>query len=98
MDKYRVLKAYPKQITNSGRLITLMQGKLVYLKKEAQVLRLVKLGFITPVVEIKKRPAKQAKPEPQNDEIQPSQNDEAKRKAKAEFLSNKKNKGEQSPN
>ena len=94
MNKYRVLKAYPKQITNSGRLITLKQGKTVYLKTEAQVLRLIKLGFIKPVVEITKRPKKEKpKPKVQPEEKQPSPQDEHKRKAKSEFLS-KKNNGE----
>lgn len=93
MNKYRVLKAYPKQITNSGRLITLKQGKMVYLKTEAQVLRLIKLGFIKPVVEITKRPKKAIKPKVQPEEKQPSPQDEYKRKAKSEFLS-KKNNGE----
>lgn len=94
MNKYRVLKAYPKQITNSGRLITLKPGGVVYLKTEAQVLRLIKLGFIKPVVEIAKRPKKE-KPavKVESEENQPSQNDETRRKAKSEFLS-KKNKSE----
>lgn len=93
MSKYRVLKAYPKQITNSGRLITLQQGKLVYLKTEAQVLRLIKLGFIKPVVEIPKKVKPAAKPKVQPEEKQPSPQDEYKRRSKSEYLS-KKNNGE----
>lgn len=62
MRKYRVLKSYPKQITNSGRLVRLVPGKSVYLKSEAQVIRLVNMGFLKPVVElpnkIKKKPKK----------------------------------------
>jgi len=49
MNKYRVLKSYPKRISNSGRLVTLRPNSIVYLKQEAQVIRLVKLGFIKPV-------------------------------------------------
>lgn len=55
MNKYRVLKSYPKQITNSGRLKTLKKGSSVYLKKEPQVLRLVQMGFLKPVVELPKK-------------------------------------------
>lgn len=92
MNKYRVLKAYPKQITNSGRLVTLKPGGVVYLKTEAQVLRLIQLGFIKPVVEIAKRPKKE-KPVVKVESEEISHNDEARRKAKSEFLS-KKNKSE----
>ena len=60
MNKYRVLKSYPKHITNSGRLVTLNKGSMKYLKPEPQVLRLVKLGFLKQIVELprKKAPAK----------------------------------------
>lgn len=61
MKKYRVLKPYPKHITNSGRLITLKPGKSIYLKKEPQILRLVKMGFLKPVVEMPKKAKKPAK-------------------------------------
>ena len=58
MKKYRVLKSYPKQITNSGRLITLKPNKSVYLKDEPQVVRLVRLGFIASVKELPVRKPK----------------------------------------
>jgi hypothetical protein len=90
MNKYRVLKPYPKQITNSGRLVTLKKGSNVYLKKEAQVLRLISLGFIRPIVEIPKKAAKPQKPVKK--EAQP-QEDEQKKISKSEYL-NKKNKAE----
>ena len=72
MNKYRVLKPYPKQITNSGRLITLKKGKQVYLKKEGQVLRLVNMGFLKPIVEIPKKQPK-AKKEPSNKMSKPNE-------------------------
>ena len=87
MQKYRVLKAYPKQITNSGRLITLKKGTNVYLKQEAQVLRLVQLGFIKPIVEMPKAQAKPSKV------VVEETNTEDKKQSKSEWL-NKKNKGE----
>ena len=86
MQKYRVLKAYPKQITNSGRLITLKKGTNVYLKQEAQILRLVQLGFIKPIVEMPKALAKPSK-------VVEETNLEDKKQSKSEWL-NKKNKGE----
>lgn len=103
MNKYRVLKPYPKQITNSGRLITLKKGKSVYLKKEAQILRLVKMGFLKPVVEM---PKKQAKPKKKIMKEQPKSESKAeskaedkdedekqsnsRRKSKSEYLNKKK--------
>jgi hypothetical protein len=88
MQKYRVLKQYPKQITNSGRLITLKPGTLVYLKKEAQVLRLVQLGFIQSVIElpVKSKPTPMLTPDIEN---QPSQESEDKRKSKSDYLNKK---------
>ena len=92
MNKYRVLKPYPKQITNSGRLVTLKKGANVYLKKEAQVLRLIQLGFIRPIVEIPKKIAKvKPKLEPKSEEKLTEESN--KRQSKSEYL-NKKNKGE----
>lgn len=87
MQKYRVLKAYPKQITNSGRLITLKKGTNVYLKQEAQILRLVQLGFIKPIVEMPKAQAKPSKVKVEETNL------EEKKQSKSEWL-NKKNKGE----
>lgn len=87
MQKYRVLKAYPKQITNSGRLITLKKGTNVYLKQEAQILRLVQLGFIKPIVEMPKAQAKPSKVAVEETNL------EEKKQSKSEWL-NKKNKGE----
>ena len=92
MNKYRVLKPYPKQITNSGRLITLNKGNNVYLKEEAQVLRLVNLGFLRQIVEIpnkltKTKAIKEVKTEEQ------AQEDLQKKVSKSEYL-NKKNKAE----
>lgn len=74
MNKYRVLKSYPKQITNSGRLVNLKPGAKVYLKKEAQVLRLVRMGFLKPVVEMPKRrkPQSKRKPSESRKEAQPA--------------------------
>lgn len=99
MNKYRVLKAYPKQITNSGRLVTLKPGSKVYLKREPQVVRLVKMGFLKPVVEMPKRekkPVKQpaAKAEPKQASEERPKQDEPKeqRLSKSEYL-NKKKKG-----
>ena len=94
MNKYRVLKAYPKQITNSGRLVTMKKGTNIYLKTEAQVLRLISLGFLKPIIELpKKQPKVQPKVEAK-DESRVKQ-EEQKRANKAEYL-NKKSKGEQS--
>lgn len=90
MNKYRVLKPYPKQITNSGRLVTLVKGNNVYLKHEAQVVRLVALGFLKPIVEITEKPAKTQKAQPAEEN---SQADEQKKISKSEYL-NKKNKAE----
>jgi hypothetical protein len=90
MNKYRVLKPYPKQITNSGRLVTLKKGNNVYLKQEAQVLRLIELGFLRPIVEI---PKKEAKPQKEVKPEAKPQEDEQKRMSKSEYL-NKKNKAE----
>lgn len=90
MNKYRVLKPYPKQITNSGRLVTLKKGSNVYLKEEAQITRLIKLGFLKPIVEIPKKAAKPQKPVKQESE---SHQDEQKKISKSEYL-NKKNKAE----
>lgn len=44
-------------INNSGRLVTLKKGRNVYLKFEPQLIRLVNLGFIQEVVEIKTKEA-----------------------------------------
>lgn len=106
MNKYRVLKPYPKQITNSGRLITLKKGKSVYLKKEAQILRLVEMGFLKPIVEM---PKKQAKPkkkiikeqpkseetkvekeESSEDKEEDKKQSKSRRKSKSEYLNKKK--------
>jgi hypothetical protein len=67
MNKYRVLKPYPKQITNSGRLLTLTKGRIVYLKSEPQVKRLVAMGFIKPVVGFPAKPKKKSKPAPKKE-------------------------------
>lgn len=91
MNKYRVLKAYPKQITNSGRLVTLKPGAKVYLKAEAQVVRLVSLGFIKQIVELPKRVKKPAK-KPAKVEAKV---EVKKSNRKSEYL-NKKNKGDKS--
>tara|TARA_R100001086_G_scaffold249672_1_gene190281 strand:- start:632 stop:952 length:321 start_codon:yes stop_codon:yes gene_type:complete len=106
MNKYRVLKPYPKQITNSGRLITLKKGKQVYLKKEGQVLRLVKMGFLKPIVELPKKQAKpkkkpavkeskpmEMKPMPEISEEEDSKEDnrsKSRRKSKSDYLNKKK--------
>lgn len=89
MHKYRVLKSYPKQITNSGRLITLKLGAKLYLKPERQVLRLISMGYLKPVVELPKKKKKKAK-KIMKVEVQDSQ---AKKNKKSEYLNKKKNKG-----
>lgn len=86
MNKYRVLKPYPKQITNSGRLVTLKHGACVYLKKEPQVLRLVEMGYIKPVVEIVKRPKKAKKVEAVEEQPRVE-----KKNKKSEYLNKKNN-------
>lgn len=106
MQKYRVLKPYPKQITNSGRLITLRKGKSLYLKKEAQVLRLVSMGFLKPIVEMPKKQAKPAKKpmkkempkyeepkaekEESSEDKEESKKSKSRRKSKSEYLNKKK--------
>lgn len=97
MNKYRVLKPYPKQITNSGRLVTLQKGKSVYLKREAQVLRLVRMGFLKPIVEMPAKPKKKSKPAPKA-EVAPKQERaeeaEVKEEPKQEYSSKKKSKSD----
>lgn len=61
MKKYRVLKQYPKPIMNSSRMVTLTPGQTVYLKYEKQIDRLILLGFLKEIPELKKR--EQSKPE-----------------------------------
>ena len=97
MNKYRVLKPYPKQITNSGRLVTLQKGKSVYLKREAQVLRLVRMGFLKPVVEMPAKPKKKSKPTPKQEQAEdvevkeePKQEYSSKKKSKSDYLNKKK--------
>lgn len=55
MKKYRVLKKYPKPITNGSRMVTLMPDSVVYLKYEKQLDRLILLGFLKEIPELKKR-------------------------------------------
>lgn len=101
MQKYRVLKSYPKHITNSGRLITLKPGRKVYLKKEAQVARLVRMGFIKPIVELPKKSKKKASRKVRSDKSDKTSESKAghksqpssKRKSKSEYLNKKKNSG-----
>lgn len=85
MNKYRVLKSYPKRISNSGRLVTLSPNSIVTLKQEAQVIRLVKLGFIKPVSGL---PDKKRK-----DKVEPAKaSSETKSASKSDYLNKKKNK------
>ncbi len=86
MNKYRVLKSYPKRILNSGRLVTLRPNSIVCLKQDAQVVRLVKLGFIKPVAGL---PAKKKKDKPK---VEPATASDVKRASKAEYLNKKKHK------
>ena len=53
MKKYKVMKKYPKQIMNSGRMVTLIPKSIVYLKYERQLDRLIMLGYIKEVIEPK---------------------------------------------
>lgn len=46
LKKYRVLKKYPKLISNSGRMVFLEKGRKVYLKPERHVKLLVDLGYL----------------------------------------------------
>ena len=62
MKKYKVLKKYPKSIVNGNRLVTLEPGSVVYLKYERQLDRLIHMGFLKEVHELKRREPK-AKPE-----------------------------------
>lgn len=55
MKKYKVLKSYPKQIMNGNRMVTLRPGEVVYLKYEAQLKRLILLGYIKEIVELNRR-------------------------------------------
>lgn len=72
MKKYRVLNKYPKPITNGSRMVTLMPNSVVYLKYEKQVDRLILLGFLKEIPEIKKRePSKPEIKQPQKQLIQP---------------------------
>lgn len=72
MKKYKVLKSYPKAIMNSNRMVTLTPGSVVYLKYERQLDRLIQLGFIKEVHEIKRRePEKPKSQEPKKPLIQP---------------------------
>lgn len=63
MNKYRVLKSYPKHLINSGRLVTLNKSNMIYLKPEPQVNRLVLLGFLQQEIEfdVKDEPIKEIK-------------------------------------
>lgn len=88
MNKYRVLRAYPKQITNSGRLLTLRPNSYVYLKREGQVINLIRAGYISPVVELPKKVKKPAANKP-NIEKQVVQQ-ESNSQSKSEYLSKKK--------
>jgi hypothetical protein len=54
MKKYRVISSRPKLITNLNRLVNLVPGDVLYLKPEAQVQRLVKLGYLKQILEFKK--------------------------------------------
>lgn len=58
MKKYKVLKTYPKPIMNSGRMVVLSPKDVVYLKYEKQLERLIKLGYIAEVREIKPKETK----------------------------------------
>lgn len=101
MNKYRVLKPYPKQITNSGRLVTLKKGANVYLKKEGQILRLVSMGYLAPVVEMlkgkkKSKPVKQKSDNKSQEVILgvaeefKQEYDSEKKQRKSEYLNKKK--------
>lgn len=61
MKKYKVLKKYPKPIMNSSRMVTLEPGMVIYLKYERQLERLIALGFLKEVLEVKKKEPKPAK-------------------------------------
>jgi hypothetical protein len=61
MKKYKVLKKYPKAIMNSNRMVTLKPGSVVYLKYERQLDRLILLGYIKEILEVK-RPSTQVSP------------------------------------
>lgn len=98
MNKYRVLKPYPKQITNSGRLVTLQKGRDIYLKTEPQVLRLIRMGFIKPIVELpkkkeklnKKKPLLKQETKPQAEvQSEDESKEDQKRKNKSEYLKKK---------
>jgi hypothetical protein len=69
MKKYRVLKAYPKPIMNSNRMVTLKPKSTVYLKYEKQLDRLMLLGYIKEIPEMKKREQSAPAPEEQTKQL-----------------------------
>lgn len=72
MKKYKVLKAYPKPIMNGSRMVTLTPETVVYLKYERQLDRLMQLGYIKEIHEIKKRESvKPEQPQENKSLIQP---------------------------
>lgn len=68
MKKYRVLKKYPKSIMNGSRLVTLEPNTTVYLKYERQLDRLIQMGFLKEIHEIKRR---EKAPAPKQEETKP---------------------------
>jgi len=94
MDKYRVLTKYPKQITNSGRIVTLQPKSKVYLKKDSQVIRLIKMGMIKPIIEMpkKKKAVKVVKVREEQPSVEPERKERKPRRR------HRKNKGEEPKN
>lgn len=94
MKKYKILKSYPKHITNSGRLVTLKPGKSTYLKRESQVIRLVRMGFLKPIIEMPKKPKKiNKRPKPFSTSDKEAEKEKTSRKSKSGYLNKKKNIG-----
>lgn len=55
MRKYRVNRKYKKNIMNSNRLLELRPKEIVYLSYDSNVKRLVLMGVLTEVIELKSK-------------------------------------------
>ena len=55
MRKYRVNRKYTKNIMNANRLLELRPKEIVYLSYDSNVKRLVLMGVLTEVIELKSK-------------------------------------------
>ena len=67
MKLYRVIKNYPKSIVNNGKFITLRPGLVLQLRRDGQVSRLMRLGYLVEVQELHKTRVVKIKEEPVED-------------------------------